>query len=792
MKKIFVLITVLISTVALVSCGGGSQNEIVFKTGKAVLKIDKKTGMLSFYDWSGKQHFKEAVPLMFITDEDTLYVHGAEIAGDITDSIVTLIIGKNEKVKMNVNRVSEYGFNITIDLKNIKAVSYMGTIQAGEVEQFYGFGEMWNGKVGQRGEAFDIWDVNGTPDECAYMPYFVSTNNYAFYINYGGRVHFDIGKTDPDKLIFSVPSGKVDLMFVSGDRIASAVRHFMQITGMPALPPKWAFKPWAWLMSKPDKPGGSISELTGHDLIDMVKHYHELDIPVGVTWMEPPWQTARTTFIPNPGFDPDLKKTISELDGLGVKTLAWTVPYTTSDASNWDEAIEKGYIVRRADEKGVNGKVRITESGELSGFNYNYIDLYNKDAYDWFKAQISSALEYGIKGFKLDAGQSLEEDAILYGGIKGADVHNSYAVLYNKVFYDALKEKYEDDFLMIPRAVYTGSCRYTNFKWPGDLSCSFEYNGLPSTVYSSLSLAFSGFPFLSTDIGGFSGRPSSEKVWVAWAKFGAMLPGMQTLNMPWWYSDEAVDAYRYLSWLHTDMIPFWYSLAIEAHDTGTPVCRPLVWSYQDDRSTWNISDEFTVGNALLVAPIITGDSKRELYLPEGNWINFWDESVVIQGKQVIEWAASEKDSLKQFPLFIKEGSIVPMKIENEVTGFGWTQKGDYTTINIWPKISGVSSFTLKDKNSSVKIVAENNSKGDINVLLSEAKENYIFRIYIREDCSGFEISQGARLLPEIKEEMKFRSGTTDAWNYDREDHVLWVRCNNRQNKTLKLEIKIKT
>ncbi len=787
MKKIFVLITVFISTVVFVSCSRDSRNEIVFKTGKSVLIIDKKTGILSFYDWRGKRHFKESVPLMFITNEDTLYVHGAESTENTTDSIVALLVGNNEKVRMNVHRVSEYGFNITIDLKKIEAVSYAGTINLNAVEQFYGFGEMWNGKVGQRGEAFDIWDVNGTPDECAYMPYFVSTNNYTFFINYGGSVHFDVGKTNPDKLTFTVPSYKVDLMFVSGDRIASAVRHFMQITGMPALPPKWAFKPWAWLMSKPDKPGGSISELTGHDLIDMVNHYQKLNIPVGVTWMEPPWQTARTTFIPNPDFDPNLKKTISELDMLGVKTLAWTVPYTTSDASNWDEAIEKEYIVRRADEKGVNGKVRITESGELSGFNYNYIDLYNKDAYDWFKAQISLALQYGIKGFKLDAGQSLEEDAVLYGGIKGADVHNSYAVMYNKVFYDALKEMYDDDFLMIPRAVWTGSNRYTNFKWPGDLSCSYEYNGLPSTVYSSLSLAFSGFPFLSTDIGGFSGRPSSEKVWIAWAKFGAMLPGMQTLNMPWWYSDEAIDVYRYLSWLHIDMIPYWYSLAIEAHDSGAPVCRPLVWSYQDDRSTWNISDEFTVGNALLVAPIITGDSKRDVYLPEGNWINFWNEREVVQGKQIIEWAVSGKDTLKQLPLFIKEGSIIPMKVENEFSGFGWAQRGDYTTINIWPKTSDVSSFTLKDKNSSVMIVSETNAKGDLQISMSETKENFIFRIYVKDDYSGFEINLDSRLLPAIKDKTKFRAGITDAWNYDQENHVLWVRCNSRQ-KMLKLKI----
>ena len=110
-----------------------------------------------------------------------------------------------------------------------------------------------------------------------------------------------------------------------------------------------------------------------------------------------------------------------------------------------------------------------------------------------------------------------------------------------------MKNKLGDDFLMIPRAAWVGSPSYTNFKWPGDLSGSFANNGLPSTVHSSLSLAFCGIPFVATDIGGFKNRPAPEDVWIRWAQFGAFLPGMETLHMPWWYSKEAADHFRYLA-----------------------------------------------------------------------------------------------------------------------------------------------------------------------------------------------------------------------------------------------------
>ena len=313
-------------------------------------------------------------------------------------------------------------------------------------------------------------------------------------------------------------------------------------------------------------PSDGINSLKGEHVLKMVNKLQEMYIPVGVTWLEPVWQTASTSMIPNPAFSPDLKKLIGDLKKLGVNTLTWTVPYTTSKASNWKVAVENNYLVKKPDNSFDDGKVKISEMGELEGRYYNYIDFFNPEAYQWWQEQIKQSLELGLKGFKLDAGQDLPDDAILFGGRLGKDVHNSYALEYNRVFYETLKQKYADNFLMIPRAAWIGSSANTNSKWPGDLRTSFGNNGLPSSVFSTLSLAFSGFPFVSTDIGGYTPRPAPEDVWIRWAQFGAMLPGMQTLNMPWWYSEKAQDYYRYLSWLHTDLTPFWNTLANEAHD----------------------------------------------------------------------------------------------------------------------------------------------------------------------------------------------------------------------------------
>ncbi len=660
-------------------------------------------------------------------------------SNDRVEAVLRLTNGASAKLKINQNSPTFFHVEISTDEKNVTAVKGVNTLNP--VEEIYGFGETWNGSVAQRGKSIDLWDVGGTPDECAYMPYYVSTKNYAFWLEYGGLVKFDVGKSNTTEIRWESMDSKIVFNLFIGNSVAESIQGFIKNTaGTLAKPPRWAFKPWAWLMHDPDKPGADISTLKGPHLIDMVNRFKEMDIPLGVTWMEPPWQTERTSFIANKKFDSDLKGTIRKLNEMGVKTLAWTVPYTLESSPNWQEAYDKNYLVGIPDKRKTD-KIKITHSGETRGRNYNYIDFTNPDAVKWWQSEIEKALDLGFVGFKLDDGQGLQKDAILYGNKRGADLHNSYAYYYNKAFYDLLKKRLGDDFLMIPRAAFTGSGSVTNFKWPGDLSVDFGKNGLPSSVFSTLSASLSGLPFLSTDIGGFDWLPASEEVWLRWAQFGAMLPGMQTLNMPWWYSEKAQQHYRYLSWLHTDLIPYWQSLGNMAVETGTPICRHLVWDYQDDIETWRIDDEFTVGEYLLVAPIIEHNHTRKVYFPEGRWYDFWDDSKIYEGKSWITYNKGGKDHLYRFPLYIREGAIIPLAVQNEVSGFGWKESADYITMAIWPKHNGESSFTLHDLENPVEF---NVSQKDKNIVIkwSESKKDYLLRIHTDKNSSPLKVLCG--------------------------------------------------
>lgn len=746
-----------------------------FRNTGAELVIERTPWKLRFAHADGGARFSEATaPGLLIGGVWREVAAVTGVKSDDARATLQLTLSDGTPADVGIERLGADGFKITVRAPGAKVDAVRGAAVLDPVEEIYGFGEMWNGRVAQRGSAFELWDRGGTPDECAYMPYYVSTRNYAFFLDYGGRVRFDVGQTRADRLTFEAPVSELALTLVAGTSIPTTVHHFLREIGLPQRPPRWAFKPWFWLMADPDQPGGKITTLRGAHFPDMVRRLRQLNIPIGVTWFEPPWQTARNSFVPNSAFHADQKALVQELRALGVRTLAWSVPYTTPEAENWREAVARGYLVRKPGAEAADAAVKISGTGELAGQYYNAIDFFNPEAFAWWRGQIERSLDLGLAGYKPDAGQDLPEDAIVHGGRAGRDVHNSYAREYNRVFFEALKNRLGDDFLMVPRAAWVGSSALTNFKWPGDLAGTFGDNGLPSSVYSSLSLAFCGLPFVSTDIGGFDDQPAPEAVWLRWAQFGAMLPGMQTLHMPWWYSEKALRHFRYLAWLHTDLAPLWNTLAHEAAATGAPVIRPLVWTAQEDVAGWRVDDQFTVGRDLMVAPIMNSNYERPVYLPPGRWYDFWDGNAqTFEGPLRFHWTKGWFVH-DRFPLFIREGAIIPLEVTNAESGFGWAESSGYLTLALWPKVRGASEFVLNDLAGPVRIAAEWGGDDRLVISWGETKQNHLLRVHLGAPVKPAAVTSGGKPLARFDSLEAFRAGG-EGWCHDAASAKLWVR-----------------
>jgi alpha-D-xyloside xylohydrolase len=136
------------------------------------------------------------------------------------------------------------------------------------------------------------------------------------------------------------------------------------------------------------------------------------------------------------------------------------------------------------------------------------------------------------------------------------------------------------------------------------------------------------------------------------------------LQYPWRYGDAALQNFRFFAKLHTRLFPYIYSYAKQAATTGLPIIRPLVLMDQSDANTFGLKHTYHFGNEFLVAPMITpNSSSRQVYLPAGNWIDFWT-NVRHAGQQDFTFT---NPTQSQFPLFVREGAIVPMLLNEPQT-----------------------------------------------------------------------------------------------------------------------------
>lgn len=110
--------------------------------------------------------------------------------------------------------------------------------------------------------------------------------------------------------------------------------------------------------------------------------------------------------------------------------------------------------------------------------------------------------------------------------------------------------------------------------------------------------------------------------------------------------------------------PYIYNLLYRAHTDGTPIMKPTFYNYENDRNTFNENDEFLLGDDMLVATVVTeGEKVRRVYLPEGNSWYDYNTNQLYKGGQTIEVEAN----LGTFPLFIKEGAIIPINSTDSYT-----------------------------------------------------------------------------------------------------------------------------
>lgn len=171
---------------------------------------------------------------------------------------------------------------------------------------------------------------------------------------------------------------------------------------------------------------------------------------------------------------------------------------------------------------------------------------------------------------------------------------------------------------------------YVGFSVPGEsLSYYLFYGPSPKEILKSYT--------------GLTGRPALPPAW----SFGL-----------WLFDDEASEVVAYFTKLKCRLMPYLYAKAVEAHEEGTPVMRPMVFEFTDDPAAVSLDMQYMLGEALLVAPVLRDDSVAQYYLPEGTWTHLLSG----EARQGGRWQTDTYDYFS-LPLYVKENTLLAMGSE---------------------------------------------------------------------------------------------------------------------------------
>ncbi len=513
-------------------------------------------------------------------------------------------------------------------------------------ECVYGLGERFTAFV-KNGQVVDTWNEDGgTASQIAYksIPFYMTNKGYGVFVDSSDCVSFEVASEKVEYVGFSVPGEKLSYYFFYGPSPKQILNSYTALTGRPALPPAWSFGLWL-----------STSFTTNYDektTSSFIDGMLDRGIPLSVFHFDCFWMRAFhwCDFEWDEACFPDIRGTLSRYHEKGLKICAWINPYIAQGTPFFAEGARNGYLLKRADGRGVWQ----TDNWQAG---MGLVDFTNPDAVKWYTDKLRTVLDCGVDCFKTDFGERIPVDVTYFDGSDPHAMHNYYTFLYNKAVFNLLKEvKGEQEAVLFARSATAGGQQFP-VHWGGD--CFANYPSMAETLRGGLSFAMSGFSFWSHDISGFESTATPD-LYKRWSAFGLLsthsrLHGSGSYRVPWLFDEEACDVVAFFTKLKCRMMPYLYDKAIEAHEEGTPVMRPMVFEFTDDPGTAYLDQQYMLGESLMVAPVLNESGTCDYYLPAGTWTH-------LLGNEVREGGRWYRDTYDYFslPLYVRENTLLAL------------------------------------------------------------------------------------------------------------------------------------
>jgi alpha-glucosidase len=653
-------------------------------------------------------------------DAGTLNISGEGSSYELYTSQLRIVISK-EPVRLRIyDKYQKLLFSDTPD--NGHTTNEAGYIVSSKLlrddEQIFGLGEK-AGPMSRRVGTFKMWNSDkpcySTTEDPLYksIPFFMSSYHYGIFFDNTYKTVFRFGTENSDTYSFSSPGGSMVYYFIYGRNYKEILTRYVALTGKPIMPPRWAF---GFAQCR--------GLYTNEELArEVARTFREKQIPCDVIYQDIGWTqylqdfTWREENYTNPG------GMISDLAAMGFKMIVSQDPVVSQkNREQWKEADSLGYFTKDT----------------CTGLTYDMpwpwggscgvVDFTKPGVADWWGAYQQKPLDMGVKGFWTDMGEpawSNEENTERlsmrhYDGMHDR-IHNVYGLTWDKVVTEQFNKRNPGKrIFQMTRAGYAGIQRYA-FSWTGDSGNGTDvtqgWEQMAGQIPVMLSAGLSGIPFITCDISGYCGDiadySAMAELYIRWMQLGVFTPLSRAHHEgnwavePWQFGPVAEAFSKSAIELKYTLIPYIYSCAREAHDMGWPIMRSMFFEFPEDRNTYLLNEQFMFGSVILVAPVLEkGALTKKVYLPKGEWVDFYNRHTVYSGGA---WITVEAP-LSRIPLFIKKGSVIPtqpvLQYLDEVQGYPvWFEviPGNETATCTFYEDDGESTDYLEDGWTSRRI-----------------------------------------------------------------------------------------
>ena len=506
-------------------------------------------------------------------------------------------------------------------------------------EGYYGLGQHQSGLFNYRGATVEL----GQNNTDVAIPLLLSTKGYALMWNSASLTHVD-NRFPLELNVHSLAGHAIDYYFIYGPEMDQIIHQYRNLTGHSPLLPKWAY---GFFQSK-DR------YVSQDEVLAIAQRYRKEQIPLDGIVQDWFWWKSEGDPIFTDKF-PDVPGELNRLHDENVHAML----------SVWG----------MFDSKSDNFKVMTENHWDVP--NAHVYDATNPKAREFYWNNLAGKLfSQGWDAFWLDSAEPEEfwphmGDAILQNKQiaigNGAEYTNVFPLMHTLGIQEHWKATTDRKrVFLLTRSAFLGQQRVGATVWSGDVYGS--YWGLRHQVAAGLNFALSGYPYWTTDIGGYwpphdnpLADPSFQELYARWFEYGVFCPifrthGHRPANEIWAFDKVepiliAYDKLRYR------LMPYIYSLAWRVTNDDYTIQRPLVMDWRTDANTRDIGDEFMFGPSILVSPVLQANaSRRTLYLPESAvWYDFWTGAPQKGGVEI-----DANAPLDRIPLYVRAGSILPL------------------------------------------------------------------------------------------------------------------------------------